>query len=183
MSRKVGGAESPLPLSGDALAALDAVADGFDPPPQRIPIPPHRAIPHTEVCEALASAAENNELPTPFFIRLIWRESGFNQNVISPAGAVGVSRKGVMMTASAAPWWDDPQLDALADGLRVAHARVSALPATVRPRMTRHLLLITDLAKRDAPLALRQSTPHTGDFQALSPAPWQQQGRPLSCRR
>jgi hypothetical protein len=61
-----------------------------------------------------------------------------------------------MMTASAGPRWDDPQLDALADGLRVAHARVAALPGALRPQMTRHLLVITDLAKRDATLALRR---------------------------
>jgi hypothetical protein len=59
------------------------------------------------------------------------------------------------MTASG-PRWNDPQLDALADGLRAAHARVAALPALVRPQMTRRLLLITDLAKRDAALALRR---------------------------
>jgi hypothetical protein len=54
------------------------------------------------------------------------------------------------------PRWDDPELDALARGLRDAHARVAALPAQVRPQMTRQLLLITDLAKRDARLALRR---------------------------
>jgi hypothetical protein len=99
-------AESPAPLAGDALAALDAVADGFDGPKQRIPIPPHRAIPHTEVCEALASAAENNDVPAPFLIRLIWRESGFNQNVISPAGAVGVAQ--FMPETAAERGLDDP---------------------------------------------------------------------------
>jgi hypothetical protein len=52
--------------------------------------------------------------------------------------------------------WDDPRLDALAEGLRVAHARVARLPPLVKPRMTRHLLVITDLAKRDADLALRR---------------------------
>jgi hypothetical protein len=61
-----------------------------------------------------------------------------------------------MMTASAGPGWNDPQLDALADGLRVAHARVTTLSVQVRPQMTRHLLVITDLAKRDAALALRR---------------------------
>ncbi|MCW2947860.1 MAG: hypothetical protein JWR24_4577 [Actinoallomurus sp.] len=61
-----------------------------------------------------------------------------------------------MMNALAGPRWDDPELDALAQGLWAAHARVMALPALVRPRMTRHLLLITDLAKRDAALALRR---------------------------
>jgi soluble lytic murein transglycosylase-like protein len=99
-------AESPLPPTGDALAALDAVADGFDPPQQQIPIPPHRAIPHTEVCEALASAAQTNDVPTPFFIRLIWQESGFRQNIISPAGAIGVAQ--FMPTTAAENGLDDP---------------------------------------------------------------------------
>ena len=60
------------------------------------------------------------------------------------------------MTASDGPGWDDPQLDALAEGLRVAHTRVAALPPLVRPQLTRQLLVITDLAKRDAALALRR---------------------------
>jgi soluble lytic murein transglycosylase-like protein len=99
--------ESALPQSGDALAALDAVADGFDlVPAQRIPIPPHRAVPHTEVCEALASAALNNDVPAPFFIRLIWQESGFRQNIISPAGAIGVAQ--FMPGTAAEHGLDDP---------------------------------------------------------------------------
>lgn len=61
-----------------------------------------------------------------------------------------------MMTTSPGPRWDDPELNALADGLRVAHARVAALPAQVRPRLTRNLLMITDLAKRDPALAIRR---------------------------
>jgi hypothetical protein len=61
-----------------------------------------------------------------------------------------------MMTSSAGPRWDDPDLDALAQGLREAHLRVAALPPLDRPRMTRQLLVITDLAKKDAALALRR---------------------------
>jgi hypothetical protein len=64
----------------------------------------------------------------------------------SPSGPSGPS----------GPRWDDPRLDALADGLRVAHARVAALPAMLRPPLTRRLLVITDLAKRDGALALRR---------------------------
>jgi hypothetical protein len=60
------------------------------------------------------------------------------------------------MNASAGPCWNDPQLDALADGLRTAHVRVAILPSQVRPQMTRHLLVIADLSKRDAALALRR---------------------------
>jgi len=61
-----------------------------------------------------------------------------------------------MTNAPAGPRWDDPQLDALADGLRVAHAQVAAFSAQERPQLTRQLLVITDLAKRDAVLALRR---------------------------
>lgn len=61
-----------------------------------------------------------------------------------------------MMKTSPGPRWDDPELNALADGLRAAHARVVALPASVRPRLTRNLLMITDLAKRDPELAIQR---------------------------
>jgi hypothetical protein len=68
-----------------------------------------------------------------------------------------------MMNASR-EGWNDPELDALAEGLRLAHARVAGLPSPVRPRMTRHLLVITDLAKRDATLALRRLESFLGDL-------------------
>jgi hypothetical protein len=57
-----------------------------------VPMPPRRIIPHQLVCAALADAAVDNNLPTPFLIRLIWQESGFKQNAISPVGAQGVAQ-------------------------------------------------------------------------------------------
>jgi soluble lytic murein transglycosylase-like protein len=99
--------ELPAPLAGNSLAALDAVADGFDFEPARpVPMPQHRPVPHTEVCQALASAAEINDVPTPFFIRLIWQESGFRQNVVSSAGAQGVAQ--FMPATAAEHGLDDP---------------------------------------------------------------------------
>jgi len=82
-----------MQLLGDAFGALDAVArEPGLPAAASIPLPPHRAIPHAQVCEELASAAENNDLPAPFLIRLIWQESGFNQNAVSRVGAQGVAQ-------------------------------------------------------------------------------------------
>jgi hypothetical protein len=54
------------------------------------------------------------------------------------------------------PEWDDPALTRLARRLRDAHRRVAALSAAQRPRLTRQLLIITDLAKRDPLLAYRR---------------------------
>lgn len=57
---------------------------------------------------------------------------------------------------STGPQWADPRLNELAAGLRDAHRAVATLSAEARPRLTRHLLVITDLAKRDPDLAARR---------------------------
>ena len=54
------------------------------------------------------------------------------------------------------PAWDDPDLTVLAVRLRDAHRRVAPLPEVDRRRLHRHLLAITDLAKRDPALAARR---------------------------
>jgi hypothetical protein len=71
-----------------------------------VPLPPRRAIPHQLVCAALADAAIDNDLPTPFLIRLIWQESRFRQNVVSPVGAQGVAQ--FMPETAAQRGLDDP---------------------------------------------------------------------------
>ena len=64
--------------------------------PQPIPLPPipkpivHRS--RQEVCDTLTKAAESNDLPIPFFIRLLFQESGFKPDVVSRAGAQGVAQ-------------------------------------------------------------------------------------------
>src|SRR5262245_29608177 len=50
----------------------------------------HRAM--TEVCDAVAQSAKLNNLPVPFFIRLLHQESGFRPDVVSHAGAQGVAQ-------------------------------------------------------------------------------------------
>jgi Transglycosylase SLT domain len=64
--------------------------------PQQVPLPPvakpvvHRS--RQEVCDTLTKAAQLNDLPVPFFIRLLFQESGFKPGLVSSAGAQGVAQ-------------------------------------------------------------------------------------------
>jgi hypothetical protein len=58
-------------------------------PPAPSVAPNHKA---PSVCEALATAAAANELPVDFFTRLIWQESRFAPDAISPKGAQGIAQ-------------------------------------------------------------------------------------------
>jgi hypothetical protein len=44
------------------------------------------------LCETLATAASDNDLPVDFFSRLIWQESRFRANAISRKGAQGIAQ-------------------------------------------------------------------------------------------
>src|SRR5262249_19742072 len=44
------------------------------------------------ICDALAAAAGENDLPVAFFARLIWEESRFDPTAVSRAGAQGVAQ-------------------------------------------------------------------------------------------
>src|SRR5687767_9114756 len=44
------------------------------------------------LCRALARAAADNGLPIAFLTRLIWLESRFNPNAVSPKGAQGIAQ-------------------------------------------------------------------------------------------
>src|SRR6516225_8105847 len=44
------------------------------------------------ICNALAAAAAENDLPVDFFTRLIWQESRFDPAAVSRAGAQGVAQ-------------------------------------------------------------------------------------------
>jgi len=45
-----------------------------------------------EICKTLTKAAHTNNLPAPFFIRLLFQESEFKQGIISRAGAQGIAQ-------------------------------------------------------------------------------------------
>jgi hypothetical protein len=44
------------------------------------------------ICRLIESSARANQLPVPFFTRLIWRESSFRAAAVSPAGAEGIAQ-------------------------------------------------------------------------------------------
>ncbi|MGH6843076.1 MAG: lytic transglycosylase domain-containing protein [Methylocella sp.] len=46
----------------------------------------------TSVCRLIESAARTQSLPVAFLTRLIWQESSFRPNAISPAGAQGIAQ-------------------------------------------------------------------------------------------
>src|SRR5262249_12311327 len=50
-------------------------------------------VPDTDaICNALAAAAQENDLPVDFFTQLIWQESRFDPTAVSRAGAQGVAQ-------------------------------------------------------------------------------------------
>jgi Transglycosylase SLT domain len=45
-----------------------------------------------ELCNALFSSAQSNDLPVPFFANLIWQESRLHPNDVSEKGAMGIAQ-------------------------------------------------------------------------------------------
>ena len=50
------------------------------------------ALSRTQLCETAVLVAQANDLPAPFFTRLIQQESGFKPHVVSSAGAQGIAQ-------------------------------------------------------------------------------------------
>jgi hypothetical protein len=53
---------------------------------------PDPAAAQKELCEAIETAAEDHELPVGFFTRLLWKESRFRADAVSPKGAQGIAQ-------------------------------------------------------------------------------------------
>ena len=48
--------------------------------------------PSNVICEAVKAAAEENDIPIGFFVRLLWQESRFRTEEVSSAGAQGIAQ-------------------------------------------------------------------------------------------
>jgi len=72
--------EAPAALKPDA----DAPATGGSNPAPQVSLP--------DLCNALLTSAEQNDLPVAFFANLIWQESRLRDDAVSPKGALGIAQ-------------------------------------------------------------------------------------------
>lgn len=84
-------AEAPIdiPAQKDASAVLTPHAMPAPPAAKAKPVV-HRST--QEVCDMVAKAAQRNDLPVPFFIRLLFQESKFKPGAVSRTGAQGIAQ-------------------------------------------------------------------------------------------
>ena len=61
-------------------------------PAWAVPPPPPAPAPIGRVCDLIEAAAGRAGLPRDFFARLIWKESRFDANAVSPVGAQGIAQ-------------------------------------------------------------------------------------------
>jgi Transglycosylase SLT domain/SPOR domain len=54
--------------------------------------PPAPSVTIDRICTLIASSADKSGLPRDFFARLIWKESRFDHNAVSPVGAEGIAQ-------------------------------------------------------------------------------------------
>jgi hypothetical protein len=96
-------ADTPVHESPDQAQSTQPNSDGAATPPiaADVPMPIKRSPPikdrvvtrsHHEICTSVAESAHSNDLPLPFFIRLLFQESGFKPDVVSRAGAQGIAQ-------------------------------------------------------------------------------------------
>jgi soluble lytic murein transglycosylase-like protein len=86
--------QAQAPQAQDAAAAKAVQVP--DKAPDKTPASSGRskrvALSKAELCETAVQVAQANNLPAPFFTRLIQQESGFNPHTVSSAGAQGIAQ-------------------------------------------------------------------------------------------
>jgi hypothetical protein len=79
----------------DQVPPIETTQSPSATPPSATPpsaTPSNDAASVASICDALAAAAAENDLPVDFFARLIWQESRFDPTAVSRAGAQGVAQ-------------------------------------------------------------------------------------------
>ena len=94
---------APVGESPDQTESFPPKTGAAETPPVAadVPMPIKRLLPikdrvvarsHQEICTSVTESAHSNDLPLPFFIRLLFQESGFKPDVVSRAGAQGIAQ-------------------------------------------------------------------------------------------
>ncbi len=64
-----------------------------NPPVYAPPLPPEKKTPTVgRICQLIGANADAHGIPRDFFARLIWKESRFDHNAVSPVGAEGIAQ-------------------------------------------------------------------------------------------
>ena len=93
MNRIVSLALLALALAMQGPAAGEAFAQEQDSPEARGKLPGITNLVTVErICTLIAAEAKSNSIPPEFFARLIWKESRFDHQAVSPAGAEGIAQ-------------------------------------------------------------------------------------------
>jgi hypothetical protein len=82
----------PTQLVGQASAGEPDQAPPVETTQSPSATPSKGAASVASICDAIAAAAGENDLPVDFFARLIWQESRFDPTAVSRAGAQGVAQ-------------------------------------------------------------------------------------------
>ncbi|MGO8924411.1 MAG: lytic transglycosylase domain-containing protein [Xanthobacteraceae bacterium] len=103
---KPGAAGATLTLASatadDAVGSLGAsTGAGMDDDSTRVP-----EVSLDDLCNALYTSAQDNDLPIPFFANLLWQESRLKDDAVSKKGALGIAQ--FMPTTAAESGLDDP---------------------------------------------------------------------------
>jgi hypothetical protein len=94
-------ADTPADESEAQIESAEPKADAAVTLSTDVPLPVSRPLPvkervvirsRHEICASVVESAHSNDLPLPFFIRLLFQESGFRPDVVSRAGAQGIAQ-------------------------------------------------------------------------------------------
>jgi Transglycosylase SLT domain len=105
----------------DAGPAVESQRSGVGSPPPSPDV----------MCQTLESAAHANDLPLEFLTRLLWQESRFNPDAVSPAGAQGIAQ--FMPKTGASRGLQNP-FDPIQAITKSAETSVSSLAISASPR-------------------------------------------------
>jgi Transglycosylase SLT domain len=107
--------QSPDPEALDS--SLSTVPPSIDLDPEPVP-----EVSLDDLCNALLTSAQENDLPVPFFANLIWQESRLRDDAVSPVGALGIAQ--FMPRVAEASGLDNPfdPLQAIPASARLLHA-------------------------------------------------------------